>query len=477
MNKKIAKLCAFHIYQGLCDGLSHFSGTSRAALIFAAKPDDSIHVYDPQNLLRGHEPRLKELYVDSTKWRDNPQEIIKMKRFGQPLPVDSPHLTGLISCGGRSPFIFYQMWFTEHHPDMCSTGPTERWLEQAVWLLSHDVGTEDTCYTEISGCVLSEYAKHAVRDYIVDELNMMLGMDIQIRIYPVLDAVLGISKMTEEGEWPKGQIVFVERRSLEHFDYLARIPNGERPALINFKHVRKLLQAVENTDRRLISDGKTIVGIATHQKMPRSRITADFRGGYGFLRLFGSPVCSFYHGNFQSSTRKPNLVQLEEILIDHISGENSGILFKIASLIVQNAEEHKHGCTLVIDLSDHPVNLAGFHPDTPLDLQNPQYLELAKSLSKLDGAIHIGKDMKLYGFACILDGKAIPGEDRARGARFNSALRFTAMHSDKAVIVVSADRPVSIFQEGVELNAQCAWKPVSSRVPSPPTLKEWIKGG
>lgn len=38
----------------------------------------------------------------------------------------------------------------------------------------------------------------------------MLGWDTQLRVYPVLDAVLGISKTLEEGAWPRGEMIFVE---------------------------------------------------------------------------------------------------------------------------------------------------------------------------------------------------------------------------------------------------------------------------
>jgi len=86
----------------------------------------------------------------------------------------------------------------------------------------------------------------------------------------------------------------------------------------------------------------------------------------------------------------------------------------------------------------------------------------ARLTAYLDGALHIGEDMNLHGFACILDGKTVPGENRARGDRFNSALRFTAEHHDIVVIVVSSDRPVSIIQDGIELNAQCEWNSVSA---------------
>ena len=57
----VKNLCLFHILDGLTDGLTHFSGSSRAALIYAERPEDPIRVYDPQDLLHGHEPRLKEL--------------------------------------------------------------------------------------------------------------------------------------------------------------------------------------------------------------------------------------------------------------------------------------------------------------------------------------------------------------------------------------------------------------------------------
>ncbi len=322
-----------------------------------------------------------------------------------------------------------------------------------------------------------EYATHAVRDYIVDEINMTVSMDFQIRIYPVLDSIIGISKTMEEGLWPRGKLVFVEPHLLPQLEFLARFPEFERPSLKNFKHIRKLLQAVENSDRKLVSDGKNIIGIAT-SRVPDYRITADFRSGYGFLNLNGKPVCSFFDGRFHSSTRKARLVQLEEILIDAGIDDSSSeqtTLFKIASDIVNSAQEKKYGCTLVIDLNEKPIEISGQHLEKPLDLRQDDILELTKSLSVLDGALHIGEDMNLHGFACILDGRTVPGENRARGARFNSALRFTAEHPNIVVIVVSSDRPVSIIQEGVELNAQCEWNSVSACVPDPPTLQEWLK--
>ncbi|UCF90113.1 MAG: diadenylate cyclase [Desulfobacterales bacterium] len=466
--------CIVDTVDGLRDGLSHFSGPSRAAVIYALMPDDPVRIYDPQNLLQGHEPRFKELYLDSQKWRSEVRVPLDKKNFGYMRPEKNLQLAGLISYGGRSGSVFYQMWFTEHHPDMCSIGPTERWLEHAAWRFSHDIANEKELYTGISGHFLREYGTHAVRDHIIDEMNMILGWDTHIRVYPILDAILAISRTREEGEWPVGELLFVESRSLAKLEFVARFPEMERPNLENYKHVRKLLLAVEDSARKLVSDGKTIVGIATGA-LPEFCILADFRGRYGFLELQSGPVCSFADGSFKSTTHKAKLVHIEEALLeadmDPVSGNR---LFKIIASLVHNAENSEHGCTLVIDLNHEPLMISGQKLASPLDLQQPHFLELAQSLSKVDGALHIGADLNLHGFACLLDGRAIAGEDRARGARFNSALRFTAEHQQVIVVVVSSDRPVAIIQEGVELSAQCYWKPYSTCRVRPPTLQAWI---
>jgi len=470
----IKTLCLFNVVDGLREGLSHFSGTSRAALIYAETKDSPVRVYDPQDLLDGHQPKFKELYLDTESWR-SAVNVQDLKTYAHVCPEKNLQLAGLISFGGRTSSIYYQMWFTEHHPDMCSIGPTERWLEHAAYLLAHDFKNEDAFYAGTSRYVLREYATHAVRDHLRDELNILFGWDTQIEIYPILDAVLGISGTPEEGAWPRGELVFLEPCSVPQVEYLVRFPPSQRPVLRNLKHARKLLLAAEDHSRKLISDGKNIIGIATGD-MPECRITADFRGNYGFLRLAGNLVCSFSNGGFHSSNRRPKLVQLEEALLESEIGQTIGYaLLTIASFIVHDAGERKHGCSLVIDLNSNPIEISGQKLEKPIDLLDPQNMELAKSLARVDGALHIGADLCLHGFACLLDGLAIPGEDRARGARFNSALRFTSMHKDIVVVVVSSDRPVSVIQHGVELTAQCEWEPLSEFFTLPPTLENWLK--
>ena len=369
------------------------------------------------------------------------------------------------------------MWFSEHHPDMCSISPTECWLEHAAWRFSNDLMNDPEIYTGISGSFLSEYATHAVRDYIVDRMNMVLGWDSALRVYPILDAVLEISRTREEGAWPRGRLLFTEHRRLGQIDFIARFPEKETPLLDNAKHVCKLLISVEQSDRILVSEGKHIIGIA-NSKLPDFCIVADFRGQYGYMQINNEAVCSFSDGRFQSTTHRAKLVQVEEALLESdLDPDNSSRMFQAVKYLVHHAEEQRFGCTLVVDLNWTPVNIAGQRLDKVLDLNEPCFLDLAKSLLKMDGAVHISRDVHLIGFACLLDGLSVSGEDRARGARFNSALRFTAAHPNLFVIVVSADRPVSVIQEGIEISAQCQYKPIPACKKKLQRLSQWIFEG
>lgn len=467
--------CIRETLSGLRDGLTLFSGRSRAALIFSLGPKDNLHICDPQNLMRGYEPILKSIYFDNAHWCTSIDEATPYLPYNHIESQDDLQLDGLISYGGSSSPVYYQMWFTEHHPNICSVSPTECWLEHAVLRLSHDISNGSTLYTGISGSFLREYAGHAVRDCIVDKAGAKLGIDFQIRVYPLLDAVLGISKTNEEGKLPYGSLTFIEPRSLENVHFIAKFETSQQPSLTYFKHVRKLLQTVEYSSRALISDGISIVGIAQKPIDP-FRITADFQGKFGFLSVDDDKVCSFRDGSYSSNTHRAKLFEMEEALLDFPMETSTRVdLFKIIASLVHNAEDKMFGCTFVVDLAEQPTLIAGQSLTPPIDLRQPNKLELATGLSKVDGALHISADLHLHGFACLLDGHQVPNEDRARGARYNSALRFTAQHKNSIVVVVSSDRPVSIFVQGKEIVNRYSNASIDSCNLYCTPLKKWLE--
>ncbi|MCK5163623.1 MAG: DNA integrity scanning protein DisA nucleotide-binding domain protein [Desulfobacula sp.] len=470
------KLCITNILNGVAEGLSKFSHPSKVVLIFAAAEDDPISVFDPQNILRGHESKLKEVFHDNQdEWRRGIKEKISNQPQGYMVPENDLALSGLISYGGCCKDFFYQMWLTDHHPDMCSIHPTERWLEQAACLLVHDYNSR-TAAINSSDYVLKNYSLQAIADFIVDERDKNLGFDSKILIPPILNNILNISKTREEGAWARGTLFFTDPQRLKEISFITKIQKHERPVTSNVKHIRKLLVAVENSDRKLVSDGCTIIGI-TDSDIPDYVITAQFSGDHGFLKLGTERIASFFDGSFHSTTREAKMVELEELLLDSdLDTEKSTLLFQVISHLVHSAGSGRHGCTLVIDLNEMPVHLSGHVLEPSLSLLEPKNIKLACSLLKIDGAVHITSDLCIHGFGCLLDGKTINWENMARGARYNSALRFSADYSHVTVVVVSADRPVSIIYNGIEINAFSHWRPVYQYTPEPVTLKKYLNG-
>jgi hypothetical protein len=183
------KLCIANILKGVEEGLSKYSNYSRAALIFSAFEDDPVRVFDPQNILRGHESKLKSVfYANHDKWRREVKEKIAGQPHGYIVSDNRLLLSGLISHTGCSNEFFYQLWFTDHHPDMCSIHPTQRWLEQAASLLVHDYNSKVSALNS-SDYVLKNYSLQAIADFIIDQREENLGFDSKMMITPVLNDI------------------------------------------------------------------------------------------------------------------------------------------------------------------------------------------------------------------------------------------------------------------------------------------------
>ena len=65
-------------------------------------------------------------------------------------------------------------------------------------------------------------------------------------------------------------------------------------------------------------------------------------------------------------------------------------------------------------------------------------------------------------------------ENRARGSRYNSALRYTRLHGDAVVVVVSSDGPVSVFVNGEDLTIVSPPVDKPTTV-DPPTLERFLQ--
>lgn len=83
--------------------------------------------------------------------------------------------------------------------------------------------------------------------------------------------------------------------------------------MASFKHVRKLLQAVEHAERIPIADGRDIIGISP-KPIDCLHIAAEFQGKIGFLQVGGETICSFQDGSYSSNTHRARLFEIEKVL-------------------------------------------------------------------------------------------------------------------------------------------------------------------
>jgi hypothetical protein len=111
--------------------------------------------------------------------------------------------------------------------------------------------------------------------------------------------------------------------------------------------------------------------------------------------------------------------------------------------LVSFAVEAKHGTMLVI--SGHAAEEAArlTKPKRGVRPFAPDEATIAAAAA-IDGAIMIDLEGMAHGIGVILDGLAGDSENPARGARYNSAIRYLHGHQDSLIVVVSEDGMVDI---------------------------------
>ena len=105
---------------------------------------------------------------------------------------------------------------------------------------------------------------------------------------------------------------------------------------------------------------------------------------------------------------------------------------------VQCALDSGHGTTIVV--SGDPISEINRLSQEALPIK-PEYLDHkdVARLGRVDGAIILGPDGRCYAFGVILDGRATSSGDRARGARFNSSVRYQQTSEIGTMVVVISD--------------------------------------
>ena len=206
------------------------------------------------------------------------------------------------------------------------------------------------------------------------------------------------------------------------------------------RSIRKLLELTDDS-MALISDGQDIYGIGECQSAPDvAKIKIDGHAKWSLI-VDDTTVIKVSYGNATLPKQildKDLFIAIGERTLGNFDSERIWSVF-------QCVLDTGYGTTIVV--SKDPASEIERLGQETLAIK-PEYLggnDVAR-LGRIDGAIFLGPDGRCHAIGVILDGLATSSGDRARGARYNSSVRYQQTSEiGTLVIVVSEDGTVDLI--------------------------------
>ncbi|HSI90500.1 MAG TPA: diadenylate cyclase, partial [Adhaeribacter sp.] len=264
--------------------------------------------------------------------------------------------------------------------------------------------------------------------------------------HSLFDACNAISALKYEGAEGIGSIQLSRRNHPEIYQLLTL----DTPVpLRDYRSVRKLLELAEGTIR-LLSDATYVYGLGSLKP------GYDFAEGDVFLVKFTKHYTwEFLHAGHVLMRVAYGLPSLPKGQLDENKfRKNMGLTFPDLPeeqlhqlwLLVQEITRLRHGTIVVISegAKEEATRLAqqGFKL-APVSI-SPSFI---RQLTQIDGALLLDTEGQCHAIGVILDGLASERGDAARGARYNSAIRYveTSKHPCLA-IVLSEDGLINVIR-------------------------------
>ena len=217
-----------------------------------------------------------------------------------------------------------------------------------------------------------------------------------------------------------------------------------------YRKIRKLLE-IASRDLSLYSDGQEILGLGKikdgYDDENQNLLEIKFNGPYKWELGHGKHTMLIVE---HTNPRLPKLKVNKEIFDDllnriflGISKENLENLWKI----VDTATMQKHGALLIISKEAETESARLVNQSTKIE---PTMLNesLIRNVTSIDGAVMLDSNGICHSIGVILDGIAVGKGTSARGARYNSAVRYVENNKKKCVaIIISEDGMVDLYPE------------------------------
>jgi hypothetical protein len=294
---------------------------------------------------------------------------------------------------------------------------------------------------ELDAELREDLVRHAARDF-VSRLAFVHGEWDGSRFDAAMDAV---SALPYEGRTGVGTIVLAKA---DHSDVDIAVAFREPVSLQNARAFRKALE-MSGIDLHLLSDGVTAHGLgqvgSAYDLQSESVYTVTVVGhGSWELSHANVPLLRSDYGMIHLPKERIS----EASFVDTVERVFGSVVNaqRLWSLTLAAAEQ-QHGTMLVIhkDAESEALRLA------PQALAiEPRYLEAdaLSSLTSIDGAVLVSPDGLCHAVGVILDGTAVAGAgDPARGARYNSAVRYhsAAGPGSCVIVIVSEDGMINLL--------------------------------
>lgn len=446
------------LLNGAKDGLAEICGACRVAVLVIVSEDSPPLLIDPWSLLETRASDLRRFLEDRDRaFLETARSLSESKGIAEPTP---PDIDGAFSYCCQSERPFYQLWFSEKPPGIIESKAPCFFLRHAALDLAGSCSpggwaTRDFDFrARTLPQELRRWSIPAVEGAIRERFNNEKMLE-PAGIYSILSAIERLSTALEEGRLVHGGLVVVSKEQVGQVRWSARFSTtgGSVPSLQSTKHIRKLLHGSSFeppsgvADRRhyLVSDGESVLGLSKGE-LPQPCLCVHFRSGRADLLVGAELIARCDRGRFTIRDR----MKVHEAL-ECVPGPPRLTKDLISNLdrVVEQCVESSHGCMIVVDPEPRELDYAS-HWLCPRLLLEQDNLDLVARLAQIDGAVIVDFKGQVYGFGSLLEGQLIGSEDLSRGARLNSALRFSFQLSRQGciIIVVSEDGPISLVWRG-----------------------------
>lgn len=424
-NPRSRSLLIFWVVEGVRRGLTNFAGTTEVSLILRREEFGNGFFVDDQQLLSRLDRDMLSTPINQKKaWNEEYLVVNKVFRW-RVIP------------NGRKRGQQYE-WFVRTKA-FIDARIIKMWLDIATNVLHKGLESNSVDSSALSTLFLENLGPSIVGSILADLSRFQPDQMRQFKVTDALKMCARLSLSKEEGSSPTGNISFFDFVAKESLDLLLKFDQSIQ--FSDTKRIGKILQSVRKGGS-LLSDYSGVIGISSKECPDRKAVLVSFTKGSGWVSCDEQVICRIVDGQFRSAQVVDALNEIENALQPDA---NEQCVQRVGGIVKYSVAD-RHGCTIVIDFAEPPAVIPGERLNEPLNWTESS--DVVKNMAKIDGAMHLDGEGRLLAFGCLLDGQASLLEDRSRGARFNSALRFSQANADVCVIVVSSDGPLTIFRSG-----------------------------